>query len=72
MNAVQIERLGAIFAEVQAAEQVGLVLVGGVRALIAAFHAQPSAADLDAIEASVLADATKRKGESDRMSGKAE
>lgn len=66
MNAQQIAALGSMLLQ---AEQSGLVIIGGVRALISIVHAQPSAAELDAIESAVVADATQRKSENDRMSG---
>lgn len=68
MNAKQIQALGAMLAQ---ADEVGLVLIGGARALVSMFHARPTDAELDAIETAVVADAKRRKSESNLMSGDA-
>lgn len=64
MNDAQIALIGRLVVE---AEQAGLIIIGGIKALVAMFHVAPTEAQMDATIDAVQADARRRRDERAKM-----
>lgn len=66
MTEGQITQVAAL---ASVAEELGLTIVGGVKALAGVFGHTPTDAEADAIEDAILVEASKRSAERNRMAG---
>jgi hypothetical protein len=69
VSTMDIQKIAALATMASTATQAGMVIIGGYRALAALFNHDLTPAEQDAIEVSVIADATRRLAESRRMAG---
>lgn len=69
---IDIKQIQAYAAMAQTAAQAGMTLIGGIKTLGAIFGQDLTIEEQDAIEAEIVADATRRKAESARMAGDAQ
>ena len=61
------QQITAVATSVLQLEQAGLIVIGGVKALVSILHTPPSEAELNALVDAVVSDATSRKAARDGM-----
>lgn len=66
---MDIQKMATLATMASTATQAGMVMIGGFKALAALFGHDLTKEEQDAIEVAVIADAMRRKAESERMAG---